>query len=143
MRTNPVLATHLLLTRGQTLLLIRRANTGWMDGHWSLPAGHVEAGESAVAATCREADEEVGVAIDPAHLLLAHTMHRSSDAPRIDLFFTASRWSNEPHNREPERCDGLMWADPGALPEPMVPYVARAIAAWQAALPYSEHGWNP
>ena len=49
MRINPVLATHLLLTRGQTLLLIRRANTGWMDGHWSLPAGHVEAGESAAA----------------------------------------------------------------------------------------------
>jgi 8-oxo-dGTP diphosphatase len=141
MRDNPTLATHLLLAREGRVLLIRRAGTGWMDGHWSVPAGHVEAAESAAGATLREASEEIDVTISPDALTLVHTMHRRSDAARMDLFFTAATWAGEPVNREPDKCDGLVWADPAALPSPMVPYVAQAIACWRDGLPYSEHGW--
>ena len=36
---------HVLLERGGQVLLMRRAGTGFFDGLYSLPGGHVEAGE--------------------------------------------------------------------------------------------------
>ncbi|MGB1592331.1 MAG: NUDIX domain-containing protein, partial [Promethearchaeia archaeon] len=39
--------------RGQ-VLLSRRLNTGFRDGQWGLPAGHVNPGESITAAAVRE-----------------------------------------------------------------------------------------
>ncbi|MFI9531608.1 NUDIX domain-containing protein [Nocardia fusca] len=47
------------------------------DGAYHLPSGHLEAGESVVAALVREAKEEIGVTIDPAGVGFAHVMHNS------------------------------------------------------------------
>jgi 8-oxo-dGTP diphosphatase len=58
------------------VLLLIRANTGYMDGHASLPAGHVEPGEPADAAAVREAKEEIGVVVAPADVSFVHVMHR-------------------------------------------------------------------
>ena len=44
-----------------TVLLSRRYQTGWHDGEYSVPAGHVEAGETVTQAALREAREEVGL----------------------------------------------------------------------------------
>jgi 8-oxo-dGTP diphosphatase len=44
---------------GDQVLLMLRAGTGYMDGHWATVAGHVEAGESCAAAAVREAREEL------------------------------------------------------------------------------------
>ena len=35
-------AVHLFLIREKSVLLARRFNTGYCDGNWSVPAGHVE-----------------------------------------------------------------------------------------------------
>lgn len=48
---------------GETLLL-RRANTGFMDGYYALPGGHREAGESVAARAVRECKEEAGLVVD-------------------------------------------------------------------------------
>src|SRR5262245_13673542 len=76
---------------GREVLLMRRANTGYMDDHWALVAGHVEPGESCVAAAVREAREEVGVDVAPEALTPLCTVHRTdgSDRPieqRADFF---------------------------------------------------------
>ncbi len=39
---------HLILRRGDEILLGQRQNTGWCDGYWHLPAGHSEGQESMV-----------------------------------------------------------------------------------------------
>jgi 8-oxo-dGTP diphosphatase len=54
-------AVHLLVLRGDDVLLVRRSNTGYEDGRLSVVAGHVEPGESITQAAIREASEEVGV----------------------------------------------------------------------------------
>ena len=59
-----IIAAHLLVMRGDELLFGRRVNTGFSDGMWHLPAGHLDAGESVTAAAIREAAEEIGIAID-------------------------------------------------------------------------------
>ena len=46
----PHVGVHLILTEGSKVLLLRRANTGFADGSWSLPGGSLENGETLPAA---------------------------------------------------------------------------------------------
>ena len=137
--------THLVLERtdGRILLLVR-ANTGYMDGRAGLPAGHVEPGEPADAAMIREAKEELGIIIDPADLAFVHVMHRRTageDTPRVSFFFTASLWTGEVINAEPHVCAGLLWSDPASLPDHTIGYIADALEAVRAGRGFTAHGW--
>ena len=137
--------THLILERpdGQVLLMVR-ANTGYMDGWAGLPAGHVDPGEPADAAMIREAKEELGIIIDPADLVFAHVMHRRTageDTARVSFFFTASRWAGEPVNAEPHVCAGLLWSSPASLPDRTIGYIADALEAVRAGRAFTAHGW--
>lgn len=128
---------------GQVLLL-ERANTGYADGQLCPVSGHLEEGESVVAGALREAAEEVGVAIDPGDLTFTHVVHHRSPEGegRIGVFFTALRWRGEPYNAEPQKCAGLYWVDPAALPAHTVPYTAAALAQITLARPFSLDGWD-
>ena len=133
---------HLILFRGEQTLLLRRYQTGWMDGHYSVVAGHVDGRETFRSAMAREAHEEAGLTIETSDLRLVHTMHRNSDSERLSLFFTCETWGGEPCNMEPHKCDDLSWFDRGALPENMVPYVRSALGSVAEGVPYSEFGWE-
>ncbi|MDX2205780.1 MAG: NUDIX hydrolase [Hyphomicrobiaceae bacterium] len=56
----PRAAASAAILRGAEVLLIRRGG-GALQGLWSLPGGHIEAGESAADAARREVFEETGV----------------------------------------------------------------------------------
>lgn len=131
---------HVLMERAGGVLLMRRAGTGFFDGLYSLPGGHVEPGESLAQTASREAREELGVELDPAGLRPVGVVHRRSDTNRIDFFLRAQVWQGEPRIAEPGKCDALGWFPRGALPGGMVPYVAQALA--QVAEPWVlELGW--
>jgi 8-oxo-dGTP diphosphatase len=135
-------AVHVLLLRGDSVLLLRRANTGYEDGNYSVPAGHVERGETVTQAAIREALEETGAAIEPGELRHTLVMHRRAEEERIDFFVAVERWSGEPSNTEPAKCDELRWVPLDALPKNVVPYVRRAIAGFRAGEGYVEFGWE-
>ncbi|MBV9024863.1 MAG: NUDIX hydrolase [Streptomycetaceae bacterium] len=61
-RPAAVASAHLILSRDGRVLLGRRRNTGWNDGLYQVPSGHVEH-ESASAAVIREAQEEAGISV--------------------------------------------------------------------------------
>jgi 8-oxo-dGTP pyrophosphatase MutT (NUDIX family) len=86
---------HLLLRRGNEVLLGQRQNTGFEDGAWHLPSGHLEADESVVDALIREAEEEIGVTIAPDDVHFCHIMHNSSSGGRMAFFFEVQsiEWS--------------------------------------------------
>ncbi|MGC9523384.1 MAG: NUDIX hydrolase [Anaerolineae bacterium] len=134
-------AVHLLFLSGGRVLLLRRFNTGWGDGKYSVPAGHVDAGESVIAAAIREAWEEVGVCLRPADLEVVHVMHRKSDDERIDFFLLVKGWAGEIANREPDKCDDLRWFSLSSLPSDMIPYVKSGLRQYQAGIVFSEFGW--
>jgi 8-oxo-dGTP diphosphatase len=60
-------ADIVVVTDDGHLLLIER---GWdpYEGHWALPGGHVDPGETSLDAAARELTEETGVRVDPADL---------------------------------------------------------------------------
>ncbi len=141
MRTRYPVAVHLFFFQGQNVLLLRRFNTGWQDGNYSVPAGHVEIGESVSECAIREAGEEVGVRLERGDLSVVHVMNRKSEEQRIDFFFLVKSWSGEITNREPDKCDELAWYPMDALPANVIPYVREALRYYQDEILYSEFGW--
>lgn len=142
MRNTFKVAVHLFFIRNDQILLLRRFNTGWEDGNFSVVAGHLEAGETVTQAAAREAREEVGVTIDPHDLEIVHVMNRKSDDERIDFFMRVRRWNGDIINAEPHKCDLLDWFPLPALPTNTIPYVRFAVEQVQAGLFYSEFGWK-
>lgn len=135
-------AVHLFLVRDGQVLLLRRHGTGYEDGNYSVPAGHLDGGETVTAAAAREAREEVGVAVAEADLRVVGVMHRRAEDERIDFFLKATRWTGEVANREPAKCDGLRWAAPDRLPANVVPYVRRALEHDDAGVWFESYGWD-
>lgn len=64
------------------VLLVRRG-TEPMKGHWSLPGGLVELGETLAAAVVREVREETGLTVEPLELIeLLDRIHREGERVR-------------------------------------------------------------
>jgi 8-oxo-dGTP diphosphatase len=135
-------AVHVFLVREGSVLLLRRANTGYEDGNYSVPAGHLEGDETATAAAAREVLEEAGVVIDADGLTFAGVMHRRANDERIDFFFEARAWDGELTNAEPEKCDELAWYEFDDLPPNVVAYVRRAIENYRAGILFDGFGWE-
>lgn len=140
-RTKFLVAVHLFFLKDEQILLLRRFNTGYEDGKYSVVAGHVDAGETVTQAAMREAQEEIGVLLTPADLQIVHVMNRKSDDERIDFFVIIRRWQGEVTNLEPHKCDDLAWCALDALPPNTIPYVRQAIENYKAGIYYSEFGW--
>lgn len=132
---------HLILRRGDAILLGQRINTGWGDGCWHVPSGHGENRESAIATLIREAQEEIGVTIDPAHVRFAHLVHHWTESSRMAIFFEVTEFVGDPVNTEPDKCAGWQWFALDALPDQMIPYARQALTHYVKGEPYSERGW--
>jgi 8-oxo-dGTP pyrophosphatase MutT (NUDIX family) len=133
---------HLFFFRQDQILLSRRRNTGYRDGDYSVPAGHLDGGETVIAAAIREAREEVGVQLQPDDILFCGVLHRLEDEERIDFFVRVRSWSSEPFNNEPEKCHDLRWENLSALPANTVPYVRRAVQNYLHGQAFDEFGWT-
>jgi 8-oxo-dGTP diphosphatase len=141
-RFRALVAVHLFLLREDAILLLRRFNTGYEDGNYSVIAGHLDGGEEVIAAAVREAYEEAGIRIAPADVTVVGVMHRRSDSERIDFFVAASQWQGEIVNYEPDKCDELAWYPLDRLPMNVVPYVRRAIENYRAGRWFGSFGWD-
>lgn len=142
----PYIACFVVLRRGNKVAMVLRKNTGWMDGHYGLPAGKVEWNETYSAGAVREAKEEAGVDILLEDLRYAHMAHRHSDDGElfmewVDVYFEVEKWSGEPHNAEPEKSEGLEWLDINNLPKNVVPPQRAALEHIAKGDFYSEYGW--
>ena len=135
-------AVHLFLMRGDEVLLLRRHNTGYEDGNYSVIAGHLDGGEEVKRAMLREAREEAGIEIDADDLEVVHVMHRRSNDERVDFFLKATRWRGEPVNLEPHKCDELRWRPVDDLPANTISYVRRAIENVRHGVTFDSFGWE-
>jgi ADP-ribose pyrophosphatase YjhB (NUDIX family) len=135
-----VVDLHLILRDGANVLLGLRKNTGFADGLYHLPAGHLEPDETITVGATREAKEELGIDVRPADLELVHTMHRRSG--RVAFFFEVLAWSGELSNAEPHKCERLDWITDRALPPNSVRYARVALERIRGGGRFSTFGWD-
>ena len=121
---------YLVLQKEGKVLLSRRYNTGWGDGKYGLPSGHLEVNETIVEAMIRESSEEIGIIVAKENLHFTLTMHRPL-VSYMDLFFTCKTWDGKISNKEPNKCDDLQWFDLNNPPENMVLSVKSALSGIQ------------
>ncbi|MCO6184878.1 NUDIX domain-containing protein [Rhizobium sp. L1K21] len=144
-RQRPYLAAYCLIEAGDEILMQRRFNTGYLDGQWCLPSGHVMDGEDAVTAASRELQEETSLIVAPENWRFVCAMHRQTDRTIIDLFFTTSQFQGSPRILEPDKCDGLAFFPKNALPAPLAGYIGVAIGCLKSEPAhhgfYHAEGW--
>jgi 8-oxo-dGTP diphosphatase len=137
------LSVFLFLIQDNSVLLIKRSNTGWMDGYYSVPAGALDGNENLVQAVIREAKEEVNVTVAKKDVQLVHTMHNMTHGEEwIGAFFVAHKWKGIPKVNEPEKHSEVKWVSIDSLPDNVIPYVKQAINAHRKNQFYSEFGWE-
>jgi len=136
------IAVHLFLLDGDKVLLLRRFNTGYEDGNYSVPAGHLDGDEEVRVATAREALEEANVKIKTEDIEMVGVMHRVSDREGVDFFAVAKKWTGKIKVMEKDKCDDLRWFDMDDLPENTIPYIRRAIENYKAGKTFDSMGWE-
>ena len=90
-----IVDVHLLMLSDEEVLLGRRVNTGYGDGAYEPPSGRLAERETLVEAAVRVAAAQVGIALDPTRVSLAHVMHDVSGPGRMAFFLTADGWAGE------------------------------------------------
>ncbi|MBP1967797.1 NUDIX hydrolase [Paenibacillus aceris] len=144
MRT-PILygSVHILFYRKDEVLLLKRQNTGFQDGNWSVVAGRMDGNEEVVAAAIREAKEEAGVIIEPEQMEVVGMMHRKNTTSEwVDFFLIAHDWEGEITNMEPEKCEQLKWFHVRELPDNMISYIRTAVEHKHEGLWFESVGWK-
>ena len=82
----PRLGASACVFRDGRALIVRRAQPP-AQGTWSLPGGHVEAGETALAAAQRELVEETGIAAHLEYLVGLFDIIRRDDKGAVTLHY--------------------------------------------------------
>ena len=120
-------AVFVLLRNDQNqILLQQRSGTGYLDGYWDFPSGHVELGESLRDTAVRETKEEIGVDISLDNLELVHIEQFFVERNYVNYTFEVRSWKGDPRICEPEKCSAIEWFAIDKLPSKCVNAV-RAI----------------
>lgn len=121
-------SVNIFIVKDRKVLLGRRINTGWMDGHLCPPGGHVEEGETPTIAALRELKEELGIELSSQELdFLCVAARNNPPREYVAYEFIVRNLSVEPINNEPEKCSELVWIDINALPDEVIPHFAEVI----------------
>jgi 8-oxo-dGTP diphosphatase len=119
---------NVFIVNGTEVLLGRRANTGWMDGHLCPPGGHVEIGETPRVAMIREIQEELGVTVKPEDLTFVCVAARNTPAGETVAYeFAIIDKDYTFINAEPEKCSELVWVSLHKLDEAIIPQFKEII----------------
>ena len=123
-------AVHMIITKDNKILLQKRKGSKLWPGYYALPAGHIDEEETQFDTLIREAQEELGINIDPKNILNSYVVLRRNFfeidgkqlEPYIDYYFDIEKFEGVPKIMEEDKCDELIWADVDNLPEPFINY---------------------
>jgi 8-oxo-dGTP pyrophosphatase MutT (NUDIX family) len=106
------------------VLLHRRANTGFKDGYYDLPSGHVEPDEMPILAAVRELKEETDLDVKAEDLELFHVRTNEVDTPGSPYLYMVFRVEKgkcygKYKINEPNKCDDMHFFKQSDLPKPI------------------------
>ena len=122
-RYQSMIVADLLLKRKNSdgkieILLALRKNTGYNDGEYELPGGHVDSGEDLIDAMIREAKEELNMILHRENLKIEHILHHYK-GNRMKFVISSEKYDGELKIGEPDKCEKLEWFCLDELPENM------------------------
>jgi len=142
----------LILKQDNKILLFKRNIPGKIAyGLFALPGGTVEANESVIHTACREAEEEMGITIDPQDVEIVHLIRLrekydpvSQETQQILMLYFAqvNKWQGQPQNLEPHKHSDLAWFDLNALPSNIFDLNLRALEDIKRGKFIGEQGWE-
>ena len=113
------ITVDLMLTRenngSKEILLSLRKNTGYNDGKFELPGGHVEENEDIMEAMIREAKEELKIDLKVEDLKIEHILHHYK-GDRIKFILSAKKYTGNIEIGEPDKCEKIEWYEINKLP---------------------------
>lgn len=109
MPPRPVLGASACVWRGEEVLIAKRGKPPFI---WSLPGGHVERGETLIAAAARELLEETGVVAELSHFIEMAEIIRE-DTHYVIACFTG-HWVSGPGVAATD-VDAVAWVKPDGL----------------------------
>ncbi|MFF5077750.1 NUDIX domain-containing protein [Actinoplanes sp. NPDC000266] len=125
----PEIVTGALIREGRVLLVHRSPNRHVYPNVWDLAGGHIEPGETELAALAREMHEELGVRITTTSA--THLCRLEKGPLRLSAWIVTA-WEGTPVNAAPGEHDEIRWFRPGELPpiphEPVATALAQAIS---------------
>lgn len=108
------------------ILLLLRQNTGYLDGYYDLPGGHVDKNEDIFSAMIRETNEEVGIDIYREEMEIAHIYHHYKK-DMLKFVFITNKYTGILVNNEPKNCKELKWFEIDRLPTNIIPKIKKEI----------------
>ena len=124
------IAGYMIIFIDNKLLLMKRKNSGFYDGRYTIPSGHIEINESPLEGAIRETLEETNLSVTKTSfscVIHRTNKHRLND-DYVDFFFLCNSYTGTIKNNEPDKCSEIILVDINKLPEIlMIPYVKLAI----------------
>jgi ADP-ribose pyrophosphatase YjhB (NUDIX family) len=133
----------LILRRDDSVLLLKRQNTEFGNGCYSLVGGKLEPHETFLRAIIREAKEEIGISLSENDVSCAHVFQRQgTENELVVLVFSATTWQGDPVNNEPDKCSELKWFALNNVPDNIIPAHKQALEMIAKGVLYSEHNYK-
>lgn len=121
-----------ILRKNNHVLLMHRTHTQHHPNVWAIPGGAMEVGEIAFDTAVREAQEELGIIIEPASCRMVHIMHTNHpDRQSLGFYLLVESWQGEPVNKEPEKHGAIAWFALDQLPADTSPYAQLVLSKLQ------------
>lgn len=140
-RFQNAIVADLLMTKQENgkkqILLSKRKNTGYKDGEYELPGGHLEENEDLYEAMIREAKEELGISLKRENLKIVHIMHHYT-GKRMNFILETEKFDLEPRIMEVDKCEELKWVEINNLPENTIEKVKIIISYIEEGELYSK-----
>lgn len=109
------------------ILLMKRMNTGFNDGEYELPGGHLEKGEDLFESMIREAKEELLIDLKKEDIKIIHLLHHYS-GERLNFIFETDGTNLNPKIGEKDKCSNLDWFKINDLPNETTDKVKQIIS---------------
>lgn len=109
-KDNNFKSAHVVILKGDKILILRRSSTDeWMPGHYALPGGKLDPGETPTEALSRECKEEVDLNILPNNFIFLPKVSNNKE----HAFFYTTKFSGEP--KLDFEHDDFQWVNPKNL----------------------------
>ncbi|MFH1832026.1 MAG: NUDIX domain-containing protein [bacterium] len=134
----------LVMKKDEHILLHKRINTGWGNGFFAVPSGHLDSGETVLQAAVRLGKEILNVKIKTEDISMVHVLYFKGYDGLEHAAFTVNvnAWEGEFCNQEPDKHEDVIWFPVAQIPEKTLPRHKIILKDIDNNIFYGEDGWG-